>query len=355
MPGKDEDLLARLNALKPSSIDLHSTPKVSLDVEVSQPKSTEDRLADRLKRLRAGEATGPGSSEDASREDVLTSRIRDEISSEPLTEWQQDGNEQSVDELLAELESNEQMKVKHDDEDDVTALLREAKQALPQDAAATTEPPHEGDDDDETDENQNRTQDQQDEADADEYVSRLLAELDIESKYGAADSDDEDKESKPATPKPKPPSQGVDLPSTPSNLRGPAGDKDDGSPPSYEDSELASRFSKLGMDSLNLPSTPSTAPSSSAAVKNSTVSALAKAKAKPKPPTFTDEEINSWCCICNEDGAVRCLGCDGDIYCNECWREGHGNGPGQERGHRAVQFVKGGGDGVQAGGQVAAA
>ena len=347
MPGKDEDLLARLNALKPTSVDLHSTPKTSVDVEVLQPKSTEDRLADRLKRLRAGETASSGSAKGTSSgnaADALTSRVRDEVSSEPLAEWQQDGNGQSVDDLLAELESNEHMKVRNDDEDDVTALLREARHALPATSTSNAEErsaavtgelnQHDNDHEDE----------QQDEADADDYVSRLLAELEVDNKYGSADSEEEDERAASVKTTSTSRATGLDLPATPSKLQEPRQDDGrDASPLSYEDSELASRFSKLGMNALDLPSTPSNAPSS--ATKKATA-------LKPKPPTFTDEEIDSWCCICNEDGAVRCLGCDGDIYCNECWREGHGDGPGQEKGHRAVQFVKGGGKGC---GEVAAA
>ena len=63
---------------------------------------------------------------------------------------------------------------------------------------------------------------------------------------------------------------------------------------------------------------------------------------------YTDEDIDAWCCICNEDADLRCLGCEGDLYCQECWKEGHGNGVGQERGHRAVQYVRKGGGGLAA-------
>lgn len=89
----------------------------------------------------------------------------------------------------------------------------------------------------------------------------------------------------------------------------------------------------LSSDNLDLPSAPSTIPHSGVN-KSSTVSSNGG---------YTDGEIDSWCIICCDDAVLRCTGCAGDLYCWGCWREGHrGEGAGmEERGHRWVG-LKGG-------------
>ncbi|KAK5725082.1 hypothetical protein LTR17_013281 [Elasticomyces elasticus] len=345
MPVPDDGLLARLNALKPSSVKLASKPNASVDIEVSRPQTVEDLLAERLKALRTGSSATDfdesNSTLSADKADALTAKVADEVATEsdPIRQWQHsEDDQQTLDELLAQLGPEEQYTLDPDDPKHIAALLREAKEALPlqnetnpedsgQKVESQSVDERSAEGKDVTEAEVEKSEDQHDDEEADEYVQKVLAELDVEEKYGSPEkSEIEATESQ------------LSLPSTPSALRH-TPKATEPSPPTYEDSELEARFSKLGLD---LPSTPTAPPSAKPKVTASVP------KAKSGLPTYTDEDIETWCCICNEDGEVRCLGCDSDIYCQQCWREGHGPGPGQERGHKAVQFVRKGGSSMAA-------
>lgn len=59
-----------------------------------------------------------------------------------------------------------------------------------------------------------------------------------------------------------------------------------------------------------------------------------------RKPGYSDEDMKTWCVVCLEDATVRCVGCDGDVYCARCWREMHvGPSAGyDERGHAWEKF-----------------
>lgn len=346
MPSTDDNLLARLNALKPTSVQLKQTAP-SVDVETARPQTVEDKLAERLKSLRAGGTTSssavPGTRSAA---EELTSRLKDEIASEkdPIRDWQQyDDDEQTLDDLLADLASDEQWKLDPEDPKNIQALMKEAKEALPEEtenarvdhnAPSSGEAAPLGDAhfDGEEAADPSKTESQQDEAEADNYVKRVLVELEFESKHGAEDEQHQGDDT--AGHHVDSSKDGLQLPSTPSKISDPPATSNP-EPPSYEDSELEARFSKLGLrGGLSLPSTPTAKPSSAKP------KVTAQLKPKSNLPTYTDEDIDSWCCICNEDADLKCIGCDGDLYCHSCWNEGHGSGPGQETGHKAVQYNK---------------
>uniref|UniRef100_A0A182VZ66 FYVE-type domain-containing protein n=1 Tax=Anopheles minimus TaxID=112268 RepID=A0A182VZ66_9DIPT len=56
---------------------------------------------------------------------------------------------------------------------------------------------------------------------------------------------------------------------------------------------------------------------------------------EPPAPSNVEEEL-PWCTICNEDAALRCRGCDNDLYCKACYKEFHYDEDPQE--HPTVPF-----------------
>lgn len=181
---------------------------------------------------------------------------------------------------------------------------------------------------------------QTEEEEADDVIARIMAELEISKKHHPPSPPLEaDHDSKPSTPRQSTEDSAdntsLSLPSAPTTLKELDKPKDSFDTTQALEDAFAARLTALAgpqTDSLGLPSAPSFAPSA-------------------KPPKVQsslqkklDEEIDTWCIICQDDATLKCLGCEGDLYCRNCWMEGHrGESAGfEERRHRAVEFVKGG-------------
>jgi len=323
MSNKDDDLLARLNALKTSSVTFdtkaQSTPK-----SPGRADDSEDLTA-RFRRLNSSACPSP-----------YLARTVGASAFEESDTPHNDEDDRTLEQLLEELGPEEQWQLDPNDSKNINALLQEALNALPQEEQVDGGPSQSGaiegldvenqrqtpaqDADEDDGSEDNKAEDQKVEEDADDYIAQVLAQLDIEKKYGQDDAETEDDnadtENQNAA---EAKNTGLELPSAPTELPSAP------SQPQTIDDALSARFASLG---LGLPAAPSFNPANKP-IRISKPSDL---------PKYTDEDVDSWCCICNEDATIKCLGCDLDLYCAECWKEGHGTGPGQERGHRAVEY-----------------
>ncbi|OUM68812.1 hypothetical protein PIROE2DRAFT_57791 [Piromyces sp. E2] len=50
-----------------------------------------------------------------------------------------------------------------------------------------------------------------------------------------------------------------------------------------------------------------------------------------------DETVN-WCCICNDDGVIRCIDCENDAFCKRCFKETHPKNDYEMRNHRTKKI-----------------
>ncbi|RDW73210.1 hypothetical protein BP6252_07117 [Coleophoma cylindrospora] len=407
-PSHDQNLLERLNALKKSSIHLDPSKPTPTTPAIPTPHASDrdSDLSARLRNLRSAasaaspspspspapaSASPPGAGSRPSQPGAALATPTYPPKTQPITDNHDfhstpdshapDGardvqsddpilaalnsEDKSLDELLAELggSGGDEFSWNPDPDaeegEEIKALLREARENLPDVPRETREKKAAGrakgkgsgeyltrdldmsafkeeeDDDDageeEKDEHERDSKATRD-REAEEIIARMLDEVSLEKR----DAEPESEAAEPILPEktssePNRPGDGgapssLDLPSTPSTLLSPA------SKPSEDDAFAASIAARMAALSnpLNLPAVPTFHPSS---------------QPKPAPKKlFTDAEIDSWCVICQDDATLKCHGCEGDLYCARCWKEGHlGESAGrEERGHAWVRLAKGG-------------
>ncbi|KAL8994391.1 MAG: hypothetical protein Q9169_005626 [Polycauliona sp. 2 TL-2023] len=303
----DKALLERLNALKPSTVNLSST---SLSFTNHNEQPTDD-ITTRFRSLKSSTRNGVGKKDP----DALIASIAETPDNEDVSP-----PSPTVEELLADLGPEEQWSIERDEGAKIRELMDEAKGVL---ASASHNPSErdggegegatdvlreeksrserggrweEGRENEGDEEGKEDKEDKDDEEEAALQLQRILDELALESPSSGNPTLHD------SPPPPPPPEARHSLPSTPRDLKS--------LPPNSVP--------------LRLPSPPQTIPSNP----------------NPKPTTPSqqkkEDETATWCIICLANAVVRCKGCDDDLYCWRCWMEGHvGERAGwEERGHR---------------------
>ena len=379
----DDDFLARLNALKKSSVNLDTNYSSSI-APSSSPKPIDD-LAARFARL--GSASPSGSPQPSRTTSTNNTRVPVAAPGAPgylegvaegiggdKVEFNEE-DEKSLEELLGELNGavgdRKEWDLSNKEQQDVGKLLKDMKRILPevvnsraQDAKPRTLKGTPGTQEELTDwesievnvgsgavtagkdedadegsgedgDGKKPTEDEE----ADDVIARVMAELEISKKYDPpSPAPEDDSSSNDGNQKTAHKGDATDekednaltLPSAPTDLP-----EDDFERTQAIEDAFTARLAALSApspsqtDSLGLPSAPSFSP-------------------RKKPPINSnlqkriDDEIDTWCIICQDDAMLKCLGCDGDLYCQLCWTEGHrGESAGfEERRHKVVLYAK---------------
>ncbi|KAJ8066042.1 hypothetical protein OCU04_005135 [Sclerotinia nivalis] len=359
----DQDLLNRLNALKKTNIQLDAFTRTPLNV-LAKESTPEIDLSERLRSLRNGTpsrscapgAPVPVSTPSPPRQSSFYNETT-ALDATPL--FSNDAHDdKSLDELLAELGSGSEW-LDPDDPNDIQKLLDEAKKALPshddvaaEETASSKEASEENtrksnilttgldmsvfalDDEEHEDPSGHQIEGLEGESrEVQDVVARLLDEVNLErgdvdeaqeeqDREARAYDSDADKDrilsSLPKYHQNDDEEPTFTLPSAPSTLPEPSRKSID-----FEEDITARLAALKGLssspsDPLGLPSAPSTKP-----VEKLAKPSKGALESKGGLKKYTDEEMDTWCIICQDDATAQCVGCEGDLYCARCWKEGH--------------------------------
>ena len=268
----DDALLLRLNNLKQSSVSFDSSKCLTPLIGAGELDETPENLIARFERLH-----GRKSADHA--QVTLTSPINDDDSCPPSP---------TIEELLATLGTEDDYKISSTDLDEGKELIAEAKRTLSGRESSTQEMKRASSTINlsrSSRESVQTTEPEQDEdAEAEASLQRILDEAKLEQQQ------------EPVSPVSQSQPNRMSAPESPSL------------PESFASLVFPS-LPDLPMPSLALPTPPTAIPSTRKPTKQYT--------------GFSDKEIDSWCIICCANATVKCFGCDGDLYCWGCWREGH--------------------------------
>ena len=269
----DKALLARLNNLKQSSVSFDSSNSLSASAGASELDDTPEDLIARFERLHGRKAAK------YNKQAPLTDIVDDDNVCPPSP---------TIEELLGQLDPEDQYRISSADIEEGKELIAEAKRTLPNgdssiqnigwrsSTASLSRSPR--------DPGQVVEPGQDEEAEAEDCLQRILDEVEL------------DRQQEPATTVSSSHSEKVPTPQAPK-------------PPDTFASLIFPSLPDLPVPSLTLPSAPTATPSTR--------------KSNMQSTGFSDKDIDSWCIICCANATVKCFGCDGDLYCWGCWREGH--------------------------------
>ncbi|KAI1464193.1 uncharacterized protein F4812DRAFT_443736 [Daldinia caldariorum] len=405
LPGSDRTLLERLNALKPSTVNL-SPPSKSVAAstrEQAKPLSKEDALSERLKSLRnqtdnKAKTTSPGSEinrREKEEKENTTSSPSPKPPSQPLPYSQGSGigvdvpqssctenvdgdedpllytDDQTLEELLADLESDQQ-RVKEmlaeDEHRRVTALLQElwGTARITDDLEKYPKPRKSHDENESESSSDDDSDGERMTRETDEILAQAVDEVEHDNATKVPSQPGSPAAAPSHTVKPNTTADATENGGGTAKLGSNEGEGDPFSlpavPTDFQDqylpahpeaprddadfaASISSRMAALKVDTSDGPDLPSV-PADIDPLGLPSAPTFAPAD-RPAPGLirrfgFTDEDQKTWCVVCLEDGAIRCLGCDDEIYCARCWKEMHvGPSAGyDERGHRWEKFVR---------------